>query len=509
MPTIAGTNPYTGKRLEPIATESSDVDVDRIARGSRSTFGYLRKLGREGRARLLESIADAVDIGAEGLIKAADEETGIGTTRLAAELNRSTYQMRFFAEVLREGSYLEATIDTAGQSPMGPRPDLRRILQPIGPVAVFGSSNFPFAFSILGGDTASALAAGCPVVLKAHSSHPKTSELSHDVMVAAARNFGAPDGTIGIVFGQDAGSALVRHPLIQAVGFTGSLSGGTALLNVINSRPQPIPFYGELSSLNPLIVTPNAAMERGAEIGARLAASITTSAGQLCTKPGVAFVSEGPDGDALVRALAEELSAITVAPLLNQRIFEEYGSITSALDDLDGVQRITPRVAQAEKGFHVSPAVFSIKASKLGPEVVRECFGPSALIVRYSTLPELESALTTMLGSLTVTIHFGTGDENLTARLTELSVPFAGRILYNDYPTGVNVSWAQTHGGPWPSTNTLHTSVGSTAVRRFLRPVTFQDAPASLLPDELQDGPNTIPRRMNGRLTLPDGPTSR
>jgi NADP-dependent aldehyde dehydrogenase len=503
MTTIAGTNPYTGALLDPVAEESNPADVDRIVESAGKAFAYLEGIGRVGRAGLLQVLADSLDLNAEELIQAADEETGIGPTRLTGELKRASFQMRFFAEVLLEGSYLEATIDTAGETPMGPRPDLRRMLQPIGPVAVFGSSNFPFAFSVIGGDTASALATGCSVVLKAHSSHPRTSKISYEIMAAAAINYGAPEGTLGMVFGQKAGTALVSHPLIQAVGFTGSLGGGDALMEAINRREQPIPFYGELSSINPLVVAPGAAAERGADIGAGLAASITTSAGQLCTKPGVVFVPHGPEGDSLVSRLTEDLSSTSVSPLLNRRIFESYAAITRALEDQEDVAKVATGKVPDEGGFRVSPAVYSIDATRLRRETVEECFGPSAIIVRYGTLPELEQALSMIEDSLTMTIHLGEDDDDLAHRLTELGRARAGRIIYNGYPTGVSVAWAQTHGGPWPSTNSLHTSVGATAIRRFLRPVTYQDAPVSVLPDELKDGKITIPTRINGHLNLP------
>lgn len=503
MTTIAGTNPYTGTQLNPVAEESSIATVNRIVDAAAQASGYLEGIGRAGRARLLETIADNLDLNAEELIRAADEETGIGPTRLTGELKRASYQMRFFAEVVNEGSYLEAVIDTAGDTPMGPRPDLRRMLQPIGPVAVFGSSNFPFAFSVIGGDTASALATGCPVILKAHSSHPRTSKISYEIMAAAAANFGAPEGVLGIVFGQKAGVDLVSHPLIQAVGFTGSLGGGAALMEAISRRRQPIPFYGELSSLNPLIITVAAAAERAEDIGAGLAASITTSAGQLCTKPGVVFVPHGQDGDTIVSKLSEELSTSTVAPLLNRRIFDSYAAITGALDEHGDVQRIARGQNPTDGGFRVAPALYCVEAPRLGPEIVEECFGPSAIIVRYNTLAELETALSMIEDSLTLTIHIGQNDSDLAERLTQLGRARAGRIIYNDYPTGVSVSWAQTHGGPWPSTNSLHTSVGATAVRRFLRPVTYQNAPASVLPEELRDGPVVVPTRRDGRLKLP------
>ncbi|ASN20102.1 aldehyde dehydrogenase (NADP(+)) [Arthrobacter sp. YN] len=503
MTTIAGTNPYTGERLEPVASESSSADIARIVINAGKAFPYLDSLGRAGRAGLLETIADSLDLNAEELIRAADEETGIGTVRLTGELKRASYQMRFFAGVLKEGSYLEASIDTAGETPMGPRPDLRRILQPIGPVAVFGSSNFPFAFSVIGGDTASALATGCPVVLKAHSSHPKTSQISFNIMMTAASNYGAPEGILGLVFGQKAGTALVSHPLIQAVGFTGSLSGGSALMDAISRRPQPIPFYGELSSLNPLVVTQNAATERATDIGAGLAMSLTTSAGQLCTKPGVVFVPKGPQGDAVVTSLSNELATSAVSPLLNRRIFESYGVITGSLEDHDDIEKVAIGKIADKGGFRVTPALYSIDASLLRPKTIEECFGPSAVIVRYADQPELENALMMIEHSLTMTIHTGSNDDEITERLTELGRARAGRIIYNGYPTGVSVGWAQTHGGPWPSTNSLHTSVGATAVRRFLRPVTYQDAPAAILPDELKDGVVAVPTRVNGQLHLP------
>ena len=238
-------------------------------------------------------------------------------------------------------------------------------------------------------------------------------------------------------------------------------------------------------------------------IGAGLAASITTSAGQLCTKPGVLFVSGDGAGDRLVSKLAEELSASTVSPLLNRRIFESYAAITGALEEQAEVQRVALGKTPTEGGFRVTPALYSVEASRLRPEIVEECFGPSAIIVRYDTFPELETALSMVEDSLTLTIHLGQNDNDLAERLTELGRARAGRIIYNGYPTGVSVSWAQTHGGPWPSTNSLHTSVGATAVRRFLRPVTYQDAPQAVLPEELRDGPTTVPTRRNGRLTLP------
>lgn len=503
MNAIAGTSPYTGKRLDPLVEETTTVDVSRIVSSAAKAFQYLQALGREGRSHLLEAIADKLDQNAGDLITIADEETGIGVARLTGELNRASFQMRFFAEVLNEGSYLEATIDEAADTPMGPRPDLRRILQPIGPVAVFGSSNFPFAFSVIGGDTVSALATGCPVVLKAHSSHPATSKLSYEIMASAAKDYGAPEGVVGIVFGQKSGVELVSHPVIKAVGFTGSIGGGTALMEAIGRRPQPIPFYGELSSLNPLIITAAAAAERPNEIASGLLTSITTSAGQLCTKPGVIFIPTGEVGDAVVAKLGEELSLSVVPPLLNRRIFDNYSATFNTLESDSAVTLVATGRISSNVGFHVVPSLFSMDASNMRSEIIEECFGPSSIIVRYSTTSELEKALSTIDDSLTLTIHTGKGDERIVARFTNLARSHAGRIIYNGYPTGVSVSWAQTHGGPWPSTNSFHTSVGATALRRFLRPMTYQDAPDFVLPHELRDAPITVPTRRNGHLTLP------
>jgi NADP-dependent aldehyde dehydrogenase len=503
MTVVAGTNPYTGERLEPVANESTPADVNAAMEAAATASGYLRAIDRLGRAGLLRAIAGNLEANGEEFVSAADQETGIGPERLTGELKRAVFQLRFFADVIEEGSYVEASIDTPAETPMGPRPDLRRMLVPLGPVAVFGASNFPFAFSVAGGDTASALAAGCPVVVKAHSSHPKTSRLAFEFMSAAAREFGAPDGVIGIVYGLQAGIDLVSHPETSAVGFTGSLNGGRALMEAIGRRNTPIPFYGELSSLNPLVVSASAARERADDIGAGLAASVTTAAGQLCTKPGIIFIPTGDDGDQLTSTFAQKLAGTSVSPLLNRRIYESYGEILSALQTAAGVKRIATGPEPSAGGFRVAPTLYSVNAPDLQPETAQECFGPSALIVRYSGYPELEAALSQIDDGLTISLHVGVEEPEVTQTLTEMVLPKAGRVIYNGYPTGVAVSWAQTHGGPWPATNSLHTSVGATAIRRFLRPVTWQNAPESVLPPELRDGNRLVPTRVNGRMALP------
>jgi NADP-dependent aldehyde dehydrogenase len=457
-------------------------------------------MGRGGRAELLDALAAALDEHRDEIVATADSETALGVPRLSGELSRTVFQLRFFGEVLTEGSYLEATIDPAADTPMGPRPDLRRMLVPIGAVAVFGASNFPLAFSVPGGDTASALAAGCPVVVKAHGSHPGTSRLVHAVMDAAAAGAGAPAGTIALVFGRAAGEALVDHPAIRAVGFTGSLSGGRALLDRIGRRPDPIPFYGELSSLNPLVVTAAAARERAAAIGVGLAGSVTGSAGQLCTKPGLVLVPAGPDGDAVVAAAAGALGDAAVVPLLNRRIHTSYLDDTERLCGVPAVT-VAARGTLDGTGLAAAPLLVTVPAAELPAEAFDEYFGPAAVVVRYDGAAELAMVLAKLPASLTATVHAGADEEP--GELTRVLERTAGRIVFDGYPTGVAVSWAQHHGGPWPATNSLHTSVGATAIRRFLRPVTWQNAPAAVLPAELRDGDVDVPRRIDGRLVLP------
>ncbi|MFF5075480.1 aldehyde dehydrogenase (NADP(+)) [Actinoplanes sp. NPDC000266] len=480
MTVIASIDPRTGAAVETVATASTPAQVDALAHAALAAAGPLDALGRDGRAALLDTLADALEEDRAPIVEVADRETALGATRLNGELTRSTYQLRLFASVLRDGGYLEATVDHAGDTPMGPRPDLRRMLVPLGPVAVFGASNFPLAFSVPGGDTASALAAGCPVVLKAHGSHPATSRRCFDVLSAAARRAGAPDGTLGIVYGQQAGADLVAHPAIRAAGFTGSTAAARALLAVIDRRPDPIPFFGELSSLNPVVVTPAAAADHPAEIAAGLAASFTLGVGQFCTKPGLAFIPDGLGGDTLVAALDKAVAATPAGVMLNDGIAAAYEKATAR-------PRGTALLRLA-------------RAAGLPPSALEECFGPVATIARYSDEADLFAALDTLPSSLTATIHRGPGETALPAEVTRRLLPRAGRILYDGYPTGVAVSWAQHHGGPWPATNSQHTSVGATAIRRFLRPVAWQNAPADLLPPELRDDYDAIPRRVGGIL---------
>lgn len=503
MAAVVSIDPRTGEVVEEVAQETTTEEVDRLCAAALAAAPGLEALGRDGRAALLCALADALDARREDVVAVADRETALGPTRLNGELTRTCYQLRLFAEVLDEGSYLEAAVDHAGDTPMGPRPDLRRMLVPIGPVAVFGASNFPLAFSVPGGDTASALAAGCPVIVKAHGSHPATSQLVFDIMAAAADKAGTPAGTLSLVHGVQAGADLVAHPAVRAVGFTGSVTGGRALLRIIEQRPDPVPFFGELSSLNPVVVTPRAAAERGSTIGTELVGSFTLGGGQFCTKPGLVFVPGGSDGDAVVEAMAEAVRGTNAPVLLNEGIAAAYGRIAGGLADAAGVEVLARGAQPAGDGFQAAPLLLATSAGALPQQVTEECFGPVSVVARYDGADELFAALDAMPSSLTATVLRGRGETELPLAVSEQLRPRAGRLIYDAYPTGVAVSWAQHHGGPWPSTNSQHTSVGTTAIRRFLRPVTWQGAPADLLPPELHDDYRGIPRRVDGVLELP------
>jgi NADP-dependent aldehyde dehydrogenase len=501
MSTIASVNPATGEVTDG-ANATGEAEVAAIVERAAAAAAPFEALGRTFRAAMLRAVAEELEARREEIIETGKRETALSSDRLNGELTRTTYQARFFANVIEEGAYLEATIDHAGGTPMGPGPDLRRMLIPLGTVAVFGASNFPLAFSVPGGDTISALAAGNPVVVKAHSSHPALSLLCYEAIKAAARRTGAPAGVIGIVFGTEAGAALVAHPAVRAVGFTGSLRGGQALMDIIAGRDEPIPFYGELSSLNPMIITERALQARAEEIAEGIVASVTGSAGQLCTKPGLVFVPHGEAGDDLVNRVADLFNELPAAALLDERISSAYEEVHEQITGLDHVTGLGIGLPKPDGGFFVRPRVVSVDAADIqGPEL-EECFGPSAVIARYQA-SSLEQALALLPSSLTATIHAEPDETAITVDLTNKMRSHAGRLLYNQYPTGVLVSWAQHHGGPWPSTNTLHTSVGATAIRRFLRPLTWQGAPDAVLPEELLDRNNSLVRRVDGVLRLP------
>jgi NADP-dependent aldehyde dehydrogenase len=499
-----GWNPYTGETVGPPVPHATDEDVDRLARAAAAAAPALAALPPAGRVDLILAVAAALEAAREELVALADSETGLGPVRLNSELTRTRVQLEMFADVVREGSFHEAIIDLPDPNALpAPRPDLRRMLIPIGPVAVFSASNFPFAFSVAGGDTASALAAGCPVVVKAHSGHPGLSKRTGEVVSAALAAAGAPEGTFAVLHGTDAGRSLVRHPAIQAAGFTGSLGGGRALFDLASSRPDPIPFYGELGSLNPAVITPGAIASRGSEVLKGFVGSFTMGAGQFCTKPGLLFL---PKGHGLDDALAAAVAEASVGPLLNARIRKGYDQVAASLSGVEGVRAVVAPTATDAPGFRVSPVLLAVSATDLvarADELLEECFGPAALIIEYGSSDELTTALDALPGALTATVHADPATEgDLVRGLVDRFAVKAGRVIYDGWPTGVAVTWAMQHGGPWPATtNALHTSVGATGTRRWLRPVAYQGVPDEFLPDVLRDAnPLGIPRRINGSL---------
>ena len=491
---VQGYNPRTGEPVGDAVPETSEVDVDALARAGESAFPSWASLPAVERAAVLDAVADALDASSAALVELAEAETALGVPRLTTELKRTTNQLRLFGDVLREGSYVEATLDSANPDIIPPRPVLRRLLRPLGTVGVFAASNFPFAFSVAGGDTASALAAGCPVIVKAHPSHPRTSHETARIVASTV-----PAGVFGIVHGQEAGVALVKHPAIKAVGFTGSTTGGRALFDLANSRPDPIPFYGELGSVNPTVVLPDAAAARPEGFAAEFVGSLTLGVGQFCTNPGLLFAPES-----LVPALADAVSSATGGPMLNERMCDAYRSGT---DDLaaSGLASLVAEGTAPGEGWSVEPRLFQVPLATFADnleKLTEEHFGPAAVVVTYSDPAELEPVLSRLPGTLTGTVHAAESEHESAGRVAEALRPVVGRLIFNGWPTGVAVAWGMHHGGPWPSTtNPLHTSVGSTSIRRWLAPVTYQSWPDALLPAELREGnPLGIPRRVDGVL---------
>ena len=478
---------------------TSPAEVDRIVVRAAEASAHWRRASIAERARALVAIADALDARADELVPIAQRETHLAEPRLRGELRRTTFQLRMFAGMLPEGLWLDARIDHADAAwPMGaPRPDLRRQLEPLGATLVFAASNFPFAFSVAGGDTASALAAGNAVVLKAHPGHPELSEATAAAVVTALVETGAPDGLFQTIHGTDAGVRALQAPEVKVASFTGSLRGGRALFDIANARPEPIPFYGELGSTNPAFVTRSAAETDAAGIARDFVVSVTGSAGQLCTKPGVLFV---PASSSVREELAtQELPA--ASSLLNPGIESGF---QEALADVRAVEGVS---ALSERADPLAPVLLSTDAGTFRAHMdalMTEMFGPAALVVAYEDEGELVEFASRLDGQLTATIIGEPGDEVAAELLPVLSTR-AGRVLWNQWPTGVSVTWAQQHGGPYPATTAVgSTSVGMAAITRFLRPVAYQNVPDELLPDALKEAnPLGIARRVDGVLVLP------
>jgi 2,5-dioxopentanoate dehydrogenase len=503
--TFGWVDPHTGEPGDIAFTEATVTEV-RAATGAAATaFAELRSWPEERVAALLRAIADTLENLGDRWLEQAQTETGLDAAdRLTGERARTTGQLRFFADIVAERSYVQAIVDPADAD--AGRPDVRRLLVPLGPVGVFGASNFPFAFAVAGGDTVSALAARCPVVYKAHPSHPGTDELAARAVNAAVTAVGAPAGTFSLLqgTGSEVGEALTVAPEIRAVGFTGSMRAGRALHELAATRDEPIPVYAEMGSLNPIFVTAGALATRAENIADGFVGSMTMGTGQFCTKPGLVFIPEGADGDRFVAAVAERLASQAAGPMLNERICDGFLAQLAATSELEGVEVVLAGASGEGDGFLCSPALLSVDAATFRSEEVlaQEHFGPASIVVRHA-VDEAKELAAGLEGSLTATIHAEPEEADEVRQLQEQLVEVAGRIIHDGFPTGVAVTHAMHHGGPYPATNTpLHTSVGGTAIRRFLRPVAYQDVADELLPEALRDAnPRRIVRLVDGALT--------
>lgn len=464
--------------------------VDRAAEAAEAAFPTYAALTRADRAAFLRAIAGEIEARAAAITTIGSRETGLPAARLEGERGRTTGQLRLFADHVEAGGYLDRRHDPAlpDRTPL-PRPDLRLVQRPVGPVAVFGASNFPLAFSVAGGDTASALAAGCPVVAKGHEGHPGTSEVVAQAVDAARRSLGLHPGVFSLIHGgsRAVGAALVRHPLIRAVGFTGSHAGGRALFDLCAGRPEPIPFFGELGSVNPMFLLPGALAARAAQIGKGWAASLTMGAGQFCTNPGIAVCIEGPAADAFAAATVAALTETPAQVMLTGGIASAFRTGRDRVAATAGVQDLLTGVCDgrtvAASLYRTTGAVWRAEAA-----LCDEVFGPLGLIVTVPDAEEMLALASGLHGQLTCTLHLDPSDDDLATRLLPILERKAGRLLANGFPTGVEVCDAMVHGGPYPaSTNFGHTSVGTMAIRRWLRPVCFQGIPEALLPAELAE----------------------
>ncbi|MEX2220114.1 MAG: aldehyde dehydrogenase (NADP(+)) [Phycisphaerales bacterium] len=516
-------DPHSGRELPTLFLAASADETDRAAWAAWEAFHALSTRPATDRAALLDCIAETVLGLGEDLIGLASDETGLGPARLVSERDRTVNTLRLFAELVRQGDWVEPVIDT-GQSSRRPipKPDLRRMLRPLGPVAVFGAGNFPLAYSTGGGDTASALAAGCPVVVKGHPGHPGTGELVAQAIAGAVAQVGFDPGTFSFLHaGGDremaVGEQLVRHPAIRAVGFTGSFGGGTALAALAAERPDPIPVFAEMGSTNPIFILPGAAEAQAEAIAERLVASATNSGGQMCTCPGLFFIAKGEGAEQLQRAMARLLNEGQPQTMLSARTRANFARRAEEVAGTTGVDvragsvqagHRTAREAQHHADgtpIRASAALFraTFDAFKRSPALRDEVFGPAAILVVCDDPEQLVDAAAAIQGSLTGTIWAGGTDEPLARRIHQVLEQRVGRLIYNGVPTGVEVAAAMVHGGPFPATNQPQTTaVGPFAVRRWCRPVCYQNAPDAFLPAELRNGnPLRLRRLVNGEWT--------
>lgn len=505
--TFQGTNPATDELLQPAFCEASAADVADACELAASAADAFASLAPAARADFIEAAAEAILAIGDALVATAMAESGLPRMRLEGERMRTVNQLRMFAGEVRQGEWLDVTIDPALPDRAPPRSDLRRMNQSLGPVAVFGASNFPLAFSVAGGDTASAFAAGCPVVVKGHPAHPATGELVARAIRSAVAACGLPEGVFSFLPGRsnDLGGALVADPRIKAVGFTGSRAGGLALMEIAARRAEPIPVYAEMSSINPVVLMPAALGARAEALGAAFVGSLTLGAGQFCTNPGLVIAVDGPALDRFIAAAGEALAAVEPPVMLTPGIHAAYRAGVAALDASDCASRTGEGKATAEPNrctgalFTATDAAFVAE-----PALGHEVFGASAVIVRCASLAAMMGVIASLEGQLTATLHLDPADEPAAATLLPLLAGKVGRVLANGWPTGVEVTHAMVHGGPYPATSDGRTtSVGTLAMARFLRSVCYQDIPDALLSPALQaTNPWKLPRRIDGKREI-------
>lgn len=492
--TIQAVNPATGQTLEPLFHEAAPSEVDDAARRAHDAAPQYARRSPEDRARFLEAIAEEIENLGDALIERAGAETGLPQARLTGERGRTANQLRAFAALVREGSWVDARIDRAmpDRAPL-PKPDLRAMLVPIGPVAVFGASNFPLAFSVAGGDAASALAAGNPIVVKAHPAHPGTSEMVARAIATAAEKSETPAGVFSMLHGKSPETSLrlVRCPLIRAVGFTGSHTAGRALFDAAAARPEPIPVYAEMGSVNPVFVLPQALSENPEGLAEGLCQSLTLGVGQFCTQPGLVVGIDDADFRRFTTKLAECVEKSSPGTMLHAGILESYETGLKQLEETPGVEAAASSAQEADPSkTQATVALFSVDAATFleNPALAQEVFGPATIAIACETAEQMEDVAASLSGQLTATLHAQDADIARFPSLVETLKTKAGRLVFNGFPTGVEVCPSMIHGGPYPATTDARTtSVGTAAILRFARPVCLQDAPQDALPPELQD----------------------
>jgi alpha-ketoglutaric semialdehyde dehydrogenase len=505
--TFHGVDPATGSQLEPIYRCATVEDLNVAADLAEEAFATLGSLSGQEKGRFLRSIAAGIESILPELVERAQNETALPEARLKGEAARTMNQLKLFAQVVEEGSWVNARIDPAqpDRTPL-PRSDIRSMMRPLGPVAVFGASNFPLAFSVAGGDTAAAFAAGNPVIVKAHHAHPGTSEMVGQLIARSVKECGLPPGVFALLFGagSEIGAALVDHPKVKAVGFTGSLTAGKALMQRAAARPEPIPCFMEMSSVNPVFVLPEALSSRGEKIAGGLFGSFTLGVGQFCTKPGLVFLPRNANADMFVNELKSQVERAGEAPMLTAGISKSYRNGVAQREGHACVETAAKAAGPNGSG-HASPILFQVSGAELlrDPELAGEVFGPSTLIIRYENREEMLALARSLEGQLTATLHGTDKDLADFADLVDILERKAGRLVVNGFPTGVEVCHAMVHGGPYPATSDSRaTSVGTYSIYRFVRPVCYQDFPQASLPEELKnENPLGIWRMVDGQFT--------